>query len=93
VLKTTLMQADSGYQGIKKMHSNSEIPIKGTKKKPLTTEQKKQNQQLASSRVSVENVLRNLKIFRILSEKYRNRRKRFGLRLNLIAAITNLQLE
>ncbi|MDR2042674.1 MAG: IS5/IS1182 family transposase, partial [Tannerella sp.] len=30
--------------------------------------------------------------FRILSERYRNRRKRFALRFNLIAAICNLDL-
>jgi hypothetical protein len=28
-----------------------------------------------------------------LSERYRNRRKRFGLRFNLIAAIYNLELK
>jgi hypothetical protein len=28
-------------------------------------------------------------VFRILSGRYRNRRKRYGLRLNLIAAICN----
>jgi hypothetical protein len=43
-------------------------------------------------RVVVENIIRTLKIFRILAEKYRNRRKRFGLRLNLIAAMCNFQL-
>ena len=30
--------------------------------------------------------------FKIISEKYRNRRKRFSLRFNLIAAIYNLEL-
>jgi hypothetical protein len=34
-----------------------------------------------------------LKVFRILSDRYRNRRKRFGLRFNLIAAIYNLELQ
>lgn len=92
ILKDTKVQSDSGYQGIQKRHINSEIPKKGTKKKSLTLTDKKENQKLSSSRVCVENVLRNLKIFRILAEKYRNRRRRFGLRLNLIAAITNLQL-
>nr|MBP8207347.1 IS5/IS1182 family transposase [Acinetobacter sp.] len=29
------------------------------------------------------------KCFRILSERYRNRRKRFGLRVNLIAGLIN----
>jgi hypothetical protein len=28
-----------------------------------------------------------------LSERYRNRRKRFGLRFNLIAAIYNMELK
>jgi hypothetical protein len=86
------MQADSGYQGIKNVHVNSEIPLKSTKKNPLTKQQKKENHKLSSSRVLVENVIRTLKIFRILAERYRNRRKKFGLRLNLIAAICNLQL-
>ena len=86
------MQADSGYQGIKNLHLNCEIPLKSTKKTPLTKHQKKENHLLSSSRVLVENVIRTLKIFRILAERYRNRRKKFGLRLNLIAAICNLQL-
>jgi len=46
--------------------------------------------ELASSRIAVEHALRTLKRFRILSGIYQNRRKRFGLRLNLIAAIVNL---
>ncbi|MBI4854299.1 MAG: IS5/IS1182 family transposase, partial [Acidobacteria bacterium] len=33
-----------------------------------------------------------LKVFRILSEHYRNRRKRFNLRFNLIAGIYNYEL-
>ncbi len=31
------------------------------------------------------------KIFRILAERYRNRRRRFGLRCNLIAALYNYE--
>jgi len=34
-----------------------------------------------------------LKRFKILSDKYRNRRKRFGLRFNLIAGIQNWELK
>ncbi len=40
----------------------------------------------------IEHVNRRLKIFRILSERYRNRRKRFGLRFNLIAGLYNYEL-
>jgi hypothetical protein len=84
--------ADSGYLGITKLHKNSQIPAKKSKLHPLTKEQKTYNHKLSSERIFVENVIRSLKIFRILSERYRNRRKRFGLRFNLIAAIYNLEL-
>ncbi|MBD0351703.1 MAG: IS5 family transposase [Flavisolibacter sp.] len=87
------LKADSGYQGVKKLHGNSEVPHKRSKKKPLTLEQKAYNRSVSSERVVVEHVLRKLKVFRILSERYRNRRKRFGLRVNLIAAILNYELE
>ncbi len=40
----------------------------------------------------VEHIIREIKIFKILSYPYRNRRKRFGLRVNLIAAIYNFEL-
>ena len=92
ILNTTEVLADSGYQGIQKKHANSKIPQKSKKKNPLNRQQKKENHLLSSTRVIVENIIRTLKIFRIVAEKYRNRRKRFGLRLNLIAAICNFQL-
>ncbi|HEX5153041.1 MAG TPA: IS5/IS1182 family transposase, partial [Parafilimonas sp.] len=36
--------------------------------------------------------IRKQKIFKIIAERYRNRRKRFGLRVNLIAGIYNYDL-
>lgn len=84
--------ADKGYQGVEKIHDNSRTPIKKPKGKSLNEEQKKFNQQLAKERIVVEHVHRKLKIFRILSSRYRNRRRRFGLRLNLIAGIYNYEL-
>lgn len=87
---TLELLADSGYQGIDKLHPNSHTPHKKSKHHPLTPEQKQQNHELSSRRICVEHVLRTLKRFRILSSTYRNRRKRFGLRLNLLAAIANL---
>jgi len=41
----------------------------------------------------VEHVIGKLKIFKILSDRYRNRRRRFGLRFNLIAGIYNFELK
>ena len=88
----TIAETDSGYQGINKYHSNSRLPHKSSKKKKLTKEQKKHNHTIASSRVQVEHIIREIKVFRVLGERYRNRRKRFGLRVNLIAGIYNYEL-
>jgi len=83
---------DTGYQGIQKLHGKSELPKKKPKKNPLTKEDKKKNQDIASERVVNENVIGALKRFKIISDKYRNRRRRFGLRFNLISAIYNMEL-
>lgn len=89
----TCLLADSGYQGILALHPNSQTPVKKSKLHPLSQEQKASNRKLSQKRILIENIIRRLKIFRILSERYRNRRKRFGLRFNLIAAICNLELK
>jgi transposase len=88
----TRVLADAGYQGLADLHGNSQTPVKKTKRHPLSSEEKAYNRTLSRERILIEHILRKLKIFRILSERYRNRRKRFGLRFNLIAAIYNLEL-
>ena len=90
--KVVKLLADKGYQGILKIHENSEIPIKKPRGKKYTEEQKKYNRELGRIRVAVENVNRCLKIFKILSYPYRNRRNKFGLRSHLIAGIYNNNL-
>jgi len=87
--KKTRGITDSGYTGIQKIQSNVKLPKKRQKGQPLTKEQKKENRAIASERVLNENVIGCLKRFKILSDRYRNRRKRFGLRFNLIAGIYN----
>jgi hypothetical protein len=82
---------DKGYQGIQKLHSNSRLPYKKPRGGQLTQVQKADNRALARRRVVIEQVNRCLKIFRILAERYRNRRRRFGLRCNLIAALYNYE--
>jgi hypothetical protein len=85
--------ADTAYLGLGHLHANSQIPAKNSKLHQLTKAQKMSNRKISHERILVENVIRRLKIFRILSERYRNRRKRFSLRFNLIAAIYNLELK
>jgi hypothetical protein len=50
------------------------------------------NRRLASQRIGAEHVSGKLKVFKILAERYRNRRRRFGLRVPLLAALYNLDL-
>ena len=57
-----------------------------------TKEEKLENQAIARDRVTNENVIGLLKRFKIISDRYRNRRKRFGLRFNLISSIYNFEL-
>ena len=93
VKQDTQIKADSGYSGIQKTHINSQIPHKSSKLKKLTKSQKRENKALSSERVLNEHVIGRIKRFRIIKDTYRNRRKRFGLRFNLIAAICNFEIQ
>lgn len=81
--------ADGGYQGIKELHAQAQHPKRKPRKAKLSKTDKQENRRISRLRIVVEHVLRRLKVFRILKEVYRNKRKRFGLRANLIAAIYN----
>ncbi len=84
---------EKGNQGIKKIHTSSYTPIKKKKEKALALREKEYNRELAKQRIYIEHVIRCLKIFRILAQPYRNRRRRFGLRFNLIAGLYNRGLD
>jgi len=87
------LRVDSGYQGIQRFHAKSNLPKKKSKHHPLSAQDKKENRELARQRVLNEHVFASLKRFRIIAERYRNRRKRFGLRFNLIAGLYNFELD
>jgi len=83
--------ADSGYQGLDKRHAHSQTPQKKSKHRPLTDEDKARNRAISQQRIGGEIAIARLKVFKLLSERYRNRRKQFGLRFNLLCAICNLE--
>lgn len=85
--------ADSGYQGLASRHPQTCLPIKKPKGGQLSDEDKQHNRALGRFRIAVEHVIRSLKVWRILKETYRNRRKRFSLRFNLIAGLVNANLD
>ena len=82
----------SGYQGIKDEHFNSSTPKKKHKNANLSLLEKDYNRALAQDRIVIENVNRSLKVFKILSSRYRNRRRRYGFRCNLLSALYNYEL-
>jgi DDE superfamily endonuclease len=84
---------DTGYQELQKVHVQTLLPKKRSKKNPLSIEDKKNNTALAKQRVIVENVIGMLKRFKIIADRYRNRRKRLSLRFNLLAGFYNYELE
>lgn len=90
--KTLQLTADLGYLGIQQLHKSSHLPKKKSKHQPLNEQDKKTNRILARQRVLNEHVIGRVKRFKVIAERYRNRRSRFGLRFNLIAAFYNFEL-
>lgn len=88
----TDLYADLGFLGLGKLHANTLLPFKSSKKHPLTKQQKRQNKEQAKARVPVEHANRQCKIFRILKETYRGKHRNYGINWNLVAALVNLRI-
>ena len=84
---------DSGYTGLEKKHKKTVIPRKKSKNKPLSKEDKTHNRSVAKIRVLIEHIIRMIKRFKVVSERYRNRRRRFEKHFNFISSIYNYELE
>ena len=89
IKRDLLVCVDTGYLGIHKIHNKVEIPKKRTKLNPLSVADKIANKKKSSKRIPIEHINAKIKAFKIVSQKYRNRRKRFGLRFNLICSLIN----
>lgn len=85
----TLCAVDLAYQGLTLEGCEVVWPFKKPKKRALEPEEKAFNRRLAQVRVKVEHRIRTLKIFRLLKGVYRGSRRRFELRLRLIAGLVN----
>jgi len=91
-----LVLADSGYRGIQKVHANTLLPIRHKEDIAKLSEEEKavrkaKNKRISSVRMKIEHVIGRIKNFKIVAEKYRNRRKRLLMRFNLICGIVNFQ--
>lgn len=92
VCLSVLILADSGYQGIQSYYAWSLIPIKKSKGQELAAEEKAFNRELSRRRIVIENINARIKVFKIMSNPYRNRRPSHLLRTKLVCAILNAEL-
>jgi len=90
--KFTKILTDSGYQDIQNLHDTTELPQKKKRGQKLSKEDKKKNTAIASQRAGNEHAIGFIKRFKVVCERYRHRRKRFGLRFSLIAGMCNFEL-
>jgi len=92
-----LVLGDSGYRGIQKVHANTQLPIRHKEdiaklNEELNDVRKAANKAISSKRMKIEHIIGRIKRFKIVADRYRNRRKRFHLRFNLICGICNFEL-
>ena len=87
----TLVIADKGYQGIKKIHENSIHQIKRRKKIALSDIQKIYNRIVSRLRFVIERVNGIIKRFRIVSTRYRNAPTNFIKTFSLSCGLYNFQ--
>lgn len=86
------VMADSGYQGLQRLVS-AVLPHKKQPNRPVTRQQERFNQELASERVICERFYGRLKTkFRIMSTKYRNSREEYQGFFKLCVALTNYHI-
>jgi len=88
---SSLVLADSGYQGLQKIHKNIKLPIKNTKNKPMALSSKSYNRELSGERIAIEHKIRELKIFKIIGEVYRNNLRSYGLKMNIVTGLVNFK--
>ena len=91
VHKKIKLKADLAYVGINKIHSRSQLPHKKPKNGELTKKQRRQNKRFRSRRVKVEHVIRRCKIFRIVKERYRNKRRNLQKVWSVVCGLVNLK--
>jgi len=61
------------------------------KNRELSDEEKAVNRELSRRRIVIENINAQIKVFKIMSYPYRNRRRRHLLRTKLVCAVLNAE--
>jgi len=79
-------KGDLGYLGTERIT----VPKKKPKKKELTEEEKNSNKQFSKERIKIEHVFGKMKVFQILSQRFRNPRAKHALIFKNVAGLYNL---
>lgn len=80
------LQQDTGYQGYSPENANIIQPVKKTRGKELTPEQKASNTEISRTRIKVEDAIGGAKILRIVKDECRLRKDDFVGRIFHLAA-------
>lgn len=84
----TLFKESIGYS----LLQSTLVPAKRSKHHLLTEEDRRLNREIAKIHIEVEHFNAKFKTFQIMAQPYRNRRKRFELRAELICGIINHEM-
>jgi DDE superfamily endonuclease/Helix-turn-helix of DDE superfamily endonuclease len=68
------------------------IPKRKPRKKELSIQEKRENRRKARTRIIVEHTIARLKKFQILYQTYRNQRKSYNKKFQIVAGLVNLRL-
>lgn len=77
---------DSGLKGLNKQRSNTHIAKYGTKKRPLTEDERLENRLIATFRVVAEHGIGGMKRFHVMSDVLRNKIGHFDNRIAGVCA-------
>ncbi len=92
IQKAKEKQFDLGFLGVNTYIEDAQLPHKQSKLHKLTKEQKQESKTLSQSRVKIENINREIKIFRICKETRRHKQKKHNLFWTLICGLVNFKL-
>lgn len=84
--------ADTGFQGLQKLHPNVLLPKKKPPKRELSHDEKAMNRLISSVRIKVEHAIGGMKRFRAASDIYRNRKGQDDAFMAVAAGLWNLHL-
>lgn len=83
--------ADGAYRGLEKEYPNILLPVRKKRAVPLSEEEKRHNKYLELIRNSIERKFREMKIFQIFYQTYRNAKHSHAIKVAIIAGIVNLK--